>query len=138
VPLALGTPHTGATTGYCEPEATSARSHTLTINDAIKGRREGIVMHAVDQRTARTDEAGLLTPRHPFSGQNRNRRRGSGVNKQSTPCAYWEDANKKNQGWALLDEGTASPMPDGDDPAIMATMAPGAGEDGRTYKTLSK
>jgi hypothetical protein len=121
VPLALGTPHTGATTGYCEPEATSARSHTLTIDDAIKGRREGIV-----------------TPRHPFSGQNRNRRRGSGVNKQSTPCAYWEDANKKNQGWALLDEGTASPMPDGDDPAIMATMAPGAGEDGRTYKTLSK
>jgi hypothetical protein len=55
-----------------------------------------------------------------FSGQNRNRRRGIGI--KPTPCAYRKDANKKDQGWALLDEGSTPPVPS---------------EDGETYKTLS-
>jgi hypothetical protein len=38
----LGTPGTGATNSRYEPEVTSARSLTLTIDDAIKGRRGGI------------------------------------------------------------------------------------------------
>jgi hypothetical protein len=70
----------------------------------------------------------------PLLGQNKNRRRGSGVNKGPTPYAYWEDADKKGPGRALLDEGSGPPVPDEDDPTIMAAMALMAGEDSETYK----
>jgi hypothetical protein len=44
----------------------------------------------------------------------------------------------EDQGWALLDEGTAPLVSVEDGPAIMATTASAAGEDNRTYKTPSK
>jgi hypothetical protein len=48
VPPMLGTLSTGATTDHYEPEVTSTRSPMLTIDDAIKGRREGIAVHTTD------------------------------------------------------------------------------------------
>jgi hypothetical protein len=48
VPLALSTLGTDATTGRCEPRVTSARSHVLAIDDAIKGRHEGIIGRVTD------------------------------------------------------------------------------------------
>jgi hypothetical protein len=55
-PPALDTLGTGATIGRCEPGVTSARSPTLTIDDAIKVRHGGIARCAVDQRMTRTNE----------------------------------------------------------------------------------
>jgi hypothetical protein len=54
------------------------------------------------------------------------------------PCAYQEDTNKKDQGWAFLDEGSTPPVPNQDSPAIMVAIAPAADEDTETNKTLSK
>jgi hypothetical protein len=51
---------------------------------------------------------------------------------------YREDTGKKDQGWALLDEGFAPSVPNEDGPTIMATTTPAAGKDGGTYKTPSK
>jgi hypothetical protein len=51
---------------------------------------------------------------------------------------YQEDTGKKEQGWALLDEGSTPPVPDEDDPIIMDATALMVGVDDRTYKTLSK
>jgi hypothetical protein len=49
-----------------------------------------------------------------------------------------EDTDKKDQGWAFLDESSAPPVNEEDDPTIMATTAATVGENGGTYKTLSK
>jgi hypothetical protein len=38
-------------------------------------------------------------------------RSGSVVNQQPTPYAYQEDTDKKDQGRALLDEGSVPPVP---------------------------
>jgi hypothetical protein len=51
---------------------------------------------------------------------------------------YQEDTGKKDQGRVLLDEGSVPSVPNEDDPAIMATITPMVGEDGGTYKALSK
>jgi hypothetical protein len=48
VPPSLITLGTGATTGRCEPETISARSPMLTIDDAIKGRWDGIIGRTTD------------------------------------------------------------------------------------------
>jgi hypothetical protein len=53
-------------------------------------------------------------------------------------CTFQEDISKKEQGWALLDEGSTPLVPDEDDPVIVDTIAPIVGEDDGTYKTLSK
>jgi hypothetical protein len=37
-----------------------------------------------------------------------------------------------------LDKGSTPQMPNEDDPNIMVVMTPAAGNDGGTYKTLSK
>jgi hypothetical protein len=42
------------------------------------------------------------------------------------PYAYREDTGKINQGWAFLDEGSVPPVPDEDDPTIMAATTPAA------------
>jgi hypothetical protein len=51
-----------------------------------------------------------------------------------------EDTGKKDQGQAFMDEGSPPPPETLDEggPTIMATIAPVADEDGRTYKTSSK
>jgi hypothetical protein len=55
-----------------------------------------------------------------------------------TLYAYREDTSKKDQGWALLDEGSEPPVPDEDGSAITDAIAPAAGKGGETYKTPSK
>jgi hypothetical protein len=65
-------------------------------------------------------------------------RRGRCLHKCPTPCTYREDTGKKEQGQALLNEGSVPPVPDEDGPAIMVAMAPTVSEDGGSYKTLSK
>jgi hypothetical protein len=67
-----------------------------------------------------------------------NRRSRRGVNIHTTPCSYWEDTGMKDQGQALLDEGSAPPKPDENGPAIMAVATPTASEDDGTHKTPSK
>jgi hypothetical protein len=42
-PAAPGTPDTGATIGRGKPEVTTARSPTLVVDDAIKGRHRGVI-----------------------------------------------------------------------------------------------
>jgi hypothetical protein len=54
------------------------------------------------------------------------------------PHAYREDTGRKDQWWALLDEGFTPPVPVEDSPAIMDATAPAVGEDEGTYKTPSK
>jgi hypothetical protein len=54
------------------------------------------------------------------------------------PYTYQEDMGKKDQGWALLDEGPVPLVPDEDGLAIMDVIASTASEDGGTYETLSK
>jgi hypothetical protein len=69
---------------------------------------------------------------------------GAAQNQQSVPHVYRENTGRKDQGWALLDEGSAPPVPGEDGPAITdgptitdaTTLA--ADENGRTYKTQSK
>jgi hypothetical protein len=51
---------------------------------------------------------------------------------------YQEDTDKKDEGRALMDEGSAPPVPKEDGLAIMAVITPAAGADDGTYKTLSK
>jgi hypothetical protein len=60
------------------------------------------------------------------------------VNKRPTPCAYWEDADKKDEEWAFLDEGSTPLMPNKDGPTTMAAIALTFDEDDGTYKTPSK
>jgi hypothetical protein len=54
------------------------------------------------------------------------------------PHAYREDTDKKDKGWALLDEDSAPLMHIEDDPAFIGAIAPAVGEGNGTYKTLSK
>jgi hypothetical protein len=51
---------------------------------------------------------------------------------------YQEDTGKKDQGQALLNEGSVPLVPNEDDPAIMAVTTPAADEDDCTYKTPTK
>jgi hypothetical protein len=51
---------------------------------------------------------------------------------------YREDTKKKDQGRALLDEGSMPPLPNEDDPAIMIVTTPVSSKDGGSHKTLSK
>jgi hypothetical protein len=94
--------------------------------------------------TLKTDERSELTRRDSchhdtaFYSSSRNRRSGSGINQQPTQYIYREDTGKKDQGWALLDEGFTPPVPDEDDPAIVDAAAPAAGEDDGTYESSSK
>jgi hypothetical protein len=52
--------------------------------------------------------------------------------------AYRVDTGKRNQGQALLDEGSIRPRPDMDSLTTMDAMALATGEGGETYKTPSK
>jgi hypothetical protein len=72
-----------------------------SIADATTGRHQA----------TRTEEEQLLSPRHHFLIQGKNRRSGSSVNRQSTPCTYWEDIGRKDHGQALLDKASAPPCP---------------------------
>jgi hypothetical protein len=67
-----------------------------------------------------------------FSIQCKNRRSGSGGMLRPTPYAYLEDTSKKDQGWALLDEGSAPKVPDEDGPSTMDATAPIASKVGGT------
>jgi hypothetical protein len=49
-----------------------------------------------------------------------------------------EETDKKDQGWALLDEDSTPTMPDEDNPAITDTTATTVVEGGGTYRTPSK
>jgi hypothetical protein len=80
----------------------------------------------------------LVTIAPLFHSENKNMISGNGIKQQPRPCVYWEDIDKKDQGWALLDEGSMPPVPDEDGPIIMGAIAPSVGEDDRTYKTPSK
>jgi hypothetical protein len=62
----------------------------------------------------------------------------SGVNQWRTPCAYREDTDKKDQGRAFLDVGSALPEPDEDGPTIRTVGTLATDDDGETYKTPSK
>jgi hypothetical protein len=73
-----------------------------------------------------------------FQIQGKNRRSGSSVNRWPTPYAYREDTDKKDQGWALLDEGSTPPVADEDGPTIMDATALAVDECSGAYKTLSK
>jgi hypothetical protein len=80
----------------------------------------------------------LVTIAPLFHSENKNMISGNGIKQQPRPYVYWEDTDKKDQGWALLDEGSMPLVPDENDPIITGTIAPLVGEDERTYKTLSK
>jgi hypothetical protein len=54
------------------------------------------------------------------------------------PYAYQEDTDKKDQGRALLDEGSAPPVPDEDGLTIMVATALAPDEDDGTYKSARK
>jgi hypothetical protein len=64
-----------------------------------------------------------------------NRRIGNGRNCQSARYAYREDTGRKDQGRALLDEGSATPMIDEDGPTLMDAKAPVVGIEDGTNKT---
>jgi hypothetical protein len=59
-------------------------------------------------------------------------------NQQPVPHAYREDTSRKDQGQALLDEGSVPPTSGEDGPASTDAIAPMAGEDDGSYKTPSK
>jgi hypothetical protein len=50
---------------------------------------------------------------------------------------YREDVGSKDQGRALLDEGSAPPMFEEDNPTVTDTVASVGGAGDGTYKTLS-
>jgi hypothetical protein len=47
---------------------------------------------------------------------------------------YRENTDKKDQGRAVLDEGSTPLVPDEDTPAVMQAATPVADEGGRSYK----
>jgi hypothetical protein len=60
------------------------------------------------------------------------------IHQKSTPHLYWEDASRKDQGWALLGKSSAPPTSDEDDLAVVGTVAPMVDNGARTYKTTDK
>jgi hypothetical protein len=56
----------------------------------------------------------------------------------SAPHTYRVDAERKDQGRALLDGGSAPPASDEDDPTATSTMAAAIGEDKGTCKAPGK
>jgi hypothetical protein len=52
--------------------------------------------------------------------------------------SYQEDTDKKDQGWAILDEGSTPSVPNEDNPTIMAATTLAISEDAGTYKIPSK
>jgi hypothetical protein len=56
----------------------------------------------------------------------------------STPHTYRVDTGRKGQGRVLLDEGSAPPPSDEDDPTTAGTMAPAIGENKGTYRASGK
>jgi hypothetical protein len=60
------------------------------------------------------------------------------IHQNSTPHSYREDTDRKDQGRALLGEGSAPSTSDEDDPTVVGTMVPLVGKGEGTYKTLNK
>jgi hypothetical protein len=61
-----------------------------------------------------------MFPSKPGFQNNRSR---NGTPWELIPCAYCEDAGRKDQGWALLDGGSSPPLFDEDGHAIMDAAA---------------
>jgi hypothetical protein len=57
----------------------------------------------------------------------------NGIHQKSAAHAYLEDIGRKDQGWGLLDEGSAPPMPDDDGPAVTGAMALAVDKGDGTY-----
>jgi hypothetical protein len=62
----------------------------------------------------------------------------SGIHRKSTPHAYLEDIGRKDQGRALLDEGSAPLVFNEYDQAVLDTAALVVGKGNGTYRTPSK
>jgi hypothetical protein len=60
------------------------------------------------------------------------------IQRKLAPRAYREDAGRKDQGWVLLDGGSAPLLSIKDDPAVMDAAAVVVGKDKETYKARSK
>jgi hypothetical protein len=73
-----------------------------------------------------------------FQVQGRNMEAKNGVNQQLMAHSYQVDTSKKDQGRALLDEGSRYLRPEKDNPATTDATAPTTGKGDETYKTLSK
>jgi hypothetical protein len=99
-------------------EGTRARLPTLAADDATRGKYGDVTKHSTRRWTIGDAEVQLLSPNHHLLSQNRNRRSGNGINQWTTPCSYREETNRKDQGRAFLDGGSAPPEPDEDDPPL--------------------
>jgi hypothetical protein len=60
------------------------------------------------------------------------------IQQKLAPRAYQEDAGRKDQGWTLLDGGSAQLLSDKDDPAVTDAAAAAIGEDNGTYQDPCK
>jgi hypothetical protein len=67
-----------------------------------------------------------------------NTESGNGMPWNSAPHMYRVDAERKDQGWALLDRDSTLPPSDEDDLAAEGATAPTIDEDNRTCRALGK
>jgi hypothetical protein len=59
------------------------------------------------------------------------------IHQKSAPHAFREDAGRKDQGQALLEEGSTPSTSDEDDPIVTDVVAHAIGECNGSYRTLS-
>jgi hypothetical protein len=85
------------------------------------------------RRMTGTSNVQLLSfnPMLPSKPGIRNAGSGNGMPQNSAPHTHRIDAGRKDQGWALLDGGSAPPLSDENNPTAASTTAPAIDEDWR-------